>query len=164
VISVIHWSDIYPCNKPDTNDDSKLTVRKGFGDEKYISPDKLQKLFYKDFKWLLYNINKIEKPTIVITHHLPTYKLMHPYYKDKYIGYHNRFYTNLEHLIHKPLIGWIGGHSHSTIDIRLNEVFLGINAVGNRGVLEQAMHEENGINKTFDIRLIGGESVIVKNS
>ena len=38
------------------------------------------------------------------------------------------FHTNLESYINQPIIGWFCGHSHSVIEIKINNVICGINA------------------------------------
>ena len=97
---------------------------------KFATLQDLNKFHENDVKWLENTLRDIrqDKHIVVITHHLPTFKLMHPKYKkaknlDKY-------YTDLEYLIKKPILAWIGGHSHCNMEIDLNEVKLKIAAFG----------------------------------
>ena len=93
-----------------------------------IGTSGLQELHDNDVLWLTKTLVSCEKPTVVITHHLPTFKLMHrKYAKSTYL---DRYYTNLEHLIRFPISTLIGGHSHCSMKININDVFLAINAYG----------------------------------
>ncbi len=81
--------------------------------------------------------NKSEKlnkqKMIVLTHHLPTFKMCDKKYTDmQYRPYWDQYYNNLEHLVESPVTEWIGGHSHSKFNSVYNSVNLRINAVGTR--------------------------------
>ena len=121
------WSKIL--NEPLNiqGDEYNITI-----DDKNITWNDLNRLHNEDVNWLtnalgMYN----EKNIVVITHHVPTYKLVHPYYDiPKFKKYSDRFYTNLEHLIKPPVSTWICGHSHCNMNIEINDVNLHINAIG----------------------------------
>ncbi len=63
---------------------------------------------------------QIEK-CIVITHHLPTFKIIHPKYKDE-IQLNSFFASNSDELINDPVLYWIYGHTHSTSQHEINSV------------------------------------------
>lgn len=67
---------------------------------------------------------------VMVSHYVPTFKLIEPRYTKhgKFKG--SWFCTDLEHLIKSPMKAWICGHSHSVISADVNDVFCGINAYG----------------------------------
>ena len=80
--------------------------------------------------WLEQKLENTTNPTIVVTHHLPSYKGISPKFKD----YENSgFATNLDHLFKNPVIGWISGHTHEPASVEINGIQLHINPIGYRG-------------------------------
>ncbi len=72
-----------------------------------------------------------DKKVVVLTHHLPSPKLIVDRYRtEKYNWCHDRFATDLEHLIQLPVRYWICGHSHCVTEIKINGVTCAINAYG----------------------------------
>ena len=94
-------------------------------DNNYIEEKwKKSQLFIKE------NIHP-EFNNIVITHHLPSYKLIsYKYLDDKYKKYNFYFASNCEDLIKHPIKFWISGHSHSFVEKNINGVKCIINAFG----------------------------------
>jgi len=108
-----------------------------YKDEKQgiINKDGLMKLHENDVNWLTRALNYCaisnDKKIVVVTHHLPTYRLLHNKYKNKRMEpYLDRFYSHLDYLIKPPISTWIGGHSHCSMKVYMNGVFLGISAYG----------------------------------
>jgi predicted phosphohydrolase len=107
---------------------------------KLVTGTDLTKFHKKDRKWLensidthINNKDSINntKDIIVVTHYLPSYKLVHPKFNTKrYRKSLDRFYTDLDHMIKPPIIAWVGGHSHCNMNIKVNDVDLMINAYG----------------------------------
>ena len=58
---------------------------------------------------------------IVITHHLPTFKVIHSKYKDS-IELNSFFASNSDELISDPVIYWIYGHTHTASSHNINGV------------------------------------------
>jgi Calcineurin-like phosphoesterase len=79
------------------------------------------------------------EPTIVLTHHLPSYELIHSTYKD-HDGNYN-FASHLDRLLKHPVEAWFAGHTHKGVDMALHGVRCVVNPFG-------YPHE----NKTTDIR------------
>lgn len=108
------------------------------GDDLYIKSssvpiqfEELNGLFENSKKWLEDNIGKSKKQVIVLTHHLPTYRLIIDRYKTPfYAKYQDRFASNLDYLINDPVKYWLCGHSHSNNEIKINGIMCGINAYG----------------------------------
>ncbi len=107
----------------------------------YIENDKLltlkdsNNLHLKHLDWLIQTLNENKnKDTIVLTHHLPTIKLI----DNKYLFYkdlNTAFYTPLDKLIvdNQQIKYWICGHSHSTKECQINNTKLILNAYGYNG-------------------------------
>ena len=123
------WSKLsyIPPETRKVGDDINIFDSKGI----ILGPDGLDMLHKKDVRWLTKTLESCKKDTIVISHHLPTYDLLHrKYNNERNLQYLNRYYTNLEHLIKHPVKVWIGGHSHCSMKINIGNTFLGINAYG----------------------------------
>lgn len=127
IIGATLWSNII--NKNNT-----------MGDDLYIYNDSNINMTIDDYKnihndhvsWICKNI-KSDNKTIVLTHHLPTYELIHPFYrKGGYTKYQDRFASDLDEIIDYPIKAWLCGHSHSQYSVKINNVFCGINAVGKK--------------------------------
>lgn len=108
--------------------------------EKYILNNKttiLGSTLWCDYKNVSEHMNSVEfimnnvqynTNVIVLTHYLPTYKLIVPKYrKPCFKRSQKKFATDLEFLIKPPIKYWLCGHSHCKTNIQLNSVYLGIN-------------------------------------
>ena len=69
----------------------------------------------------------------MLTHYVPSFKLIEPKY-SKYGKLNTLFATDLEYLIQKPIEAWICGHTHSILDMKINNIYCGINALGHDNV------------------------------
>lgn len=80
--------------------------------------------------WLKGMINNTKNNMAVITHFVPSFKLIvHPF--DKYPKYRTSWFaSDLDHMICDPVSAWLCGHSHSKIETRINNVYCGVNAFG----------------------------------
>jgi len=75
--------------------------------------------------------NLTHKKTIMLTHHIPSYQLIADEYKtQRYLKISDRYYSNLDYLIKKPITHWLYGHSHCTNEKYINHTYCGINAYG----------------------------------
>ncbi len=84
-----------------------------FNEESTISPEDTNERHEESVNWLNAQIHRCEeerKHSVVVTHHLPTFKLNNPHYADDPMNC--CFTTNLEHMIVSPVRAWICGHSH----------------------------------------------------
>ncbi len=70
-----------------------------------------------------------EKPLIVITHHLPSFKLIDKVY-ERYGSLNTGFASELDYLIRYPVRYFLFGHSHKPNDIWINGVRLLCNPGG----------------------------------
>ena len=69
------------------------------------------------------------KPLVVITHHLPSYKLIDKEY-EHYKELNSGFASELDHLIKDPISHWIYGHTHKPNNKLINSVKLICNPHG----------------------------------
>jgi hypothetical protein len=72
--------------------------------------------------------SNMKKKIIIATHYVPTPQLIEAKYYDNTMKPCHWFHTDLEYFINRPLIGWFCGHSHSVIEVKINNVICGINA------------------------------------
>jgi hypothetical protein len=91
-------------------------------------------LFSENVKWIEEEKEKAtrnKEPLMVLTHHLPSYKLIvQKYQTARYKKVHHRYATNLEYLMSYPIHAWLCGHSHCTFSLTIHGVLCGINALG----------------------------------
>lgn len=66
---------------------------------------------------------------IMITHHLPSFSLIHPKYKC-FEKYQQCFSSNNDKLIKNPIICWIYGHTHMSSIHKINNIDLYCNPIG----------------------------------
>ena len=98
----------------------------------WMTPALCQQLHDNDVAWLCSELDKDEiteeyNKTVVITHHLPSYKII----ADKYRGdpMNSFFATNLDDLVKKADI-WCCGHSHTAKLIKIGKCECYLNPVG----------------------------------
>ena len=86
-----------------------------------------------EVEWITNLINNTSnKQIIMATHFAPSPQLIEKKYCERYTDYERSWFcTNLEHLIKPPIIGWFCGHSHSVLEVDINNVKCGINVSEN---------------------------------
>jgi len=77
----------------------------------HLSVDVYNQLHAKDKHWLTRNIPS-QIPTVVITHHLPSDTLVHPYYRQHPLTTSGCFSSSCEYTLAPNVVGWLCGHSH----------------------------------------------------
>ena len=98
-------------------------------------------LHNKTVKFIVNSINDYQKlnnlhdyhqnNVIVLTHYLPSYKLITPNFcTNAWDHLHNKYASHLDHLIVSPVRAWLCGHSHCTLETTINGVFCAINSLG----------------------------------
>lgn len=79
-----------------------------------------------DSEFIYKTVKNTTLKTIVMTHHLPSYKLLtSPFFNHPMLF---RWFSHSDHLIRSPIQYWICGHSHMTLDTHINGVRFLINA------------------------------------
>lgn len=87
--------------------------------------------YNENVEWLNTNINTTTKNIIVLSHYLPSYKLIVPkYWTKEYSSLQQQYASNLEYLMIPNVKFWLCGHSHSKNHTIINGVFCAINAYG----------------------------------
>ena len=99
-----------------------------------LNPEKYEKHLKKHLRDVMW-INNIcrthyDKKIIMLTHFVPSFKLIEQKYLEKGIHKTSAFASNLDHLINDPVVAWLCGHSHSELHKYINGVYCGINAHG----------------------------------
>jgi predicted phosphodiesterase len=80
-------------------------------------------------KFILANINNSNSKIIVLTHHLPSYSIIHEKYKN-YLKYHQCFASHCDSLIKPPVSLWLYGHTHTPKNDRINNIPVICNPIG----------------------------------
>lgn len=100
-----------------------------YQEDSLITTNKTNYLHYNNVKWLEEMINKYsDKKIIIVTHHLPSFKLISEKYANNPMNY--AFATNLEHLIKDNVVYFCSGHTHCSFNIKINNCTLLVNPKG----------------------------------
>ncbi len=97
-------------------------------------PENMRRWHAEDKAWLADQIEKAGKAQedlIVLTHHLPSYKLIHPKYEGHPLNF--CFAANLEEMMKSPIRSWLCGHSHTGCEVEIKGVKCGLNPFGYPG-------------------------------
>lgn len=84
---------------------------------------------------------------VVLTHHLPSFRLIVPKYKGHFASC--CFASHLDHLIKDTIIMWLYGHYHCVVETNINEVYCGINAIGQK-IQKMQRHHHKCVEIIFD--------------
>ena len=87
-----------------------------------ISPKYTSDLHLYNVKWLENMLEKYKnKKVIILSHHLPTFELIAPEYKDS--NSNCAFASNLDYLMkqNSNIKFWLCGHTHSNVETKINE-------------------------------------------
>jgi DNA repair exonuclease SbcCD nuclease subunit len=128
VVGATLWTNLSNCYymRYLMNDYKKITIRKEDINKRYpVMPSDTTKIFMDTVKYLESIFTSSELPIVVLTHHLPSIKCTP--FDDKFtIAYA----SNLEYLLKMPIILWACGHTHSSINMDLNDVKIVSNQMG----------------------------------
>lgn len=103
-----------------------------------FSPADMEALFNTNRIWLQDKLSqRFDGPTVVITHHAPSPKSIHPRFEGSLIN--NCFVSNSEYLLGSDRAAlWIHGHTHDSFDYLVN---------GTRVVCNPRGYAKDGINE-----------------
>jgi predicted phosphodiesterase len=122
-------------------------IRVGAGLEALFTPADSAALFKIHATWLEAKLAEpFSGPTVVITHHAPSSKSIHPRFADSLLN--ACFVSDAEHLIDESRARlWIHGHTHDSFDYFLN---------GTRVVCNPRGYAKDGVNENpiFDANFI----------
>ncbi len=128
------WTEIRP------EDDEKVMLSMNDSRQIYVEggqnalPCDMREWHEADKAWLEKEILRAEvaqEDLIVLTHHLPTYKLVHRKYEGHPLNF--CFAVNLEQLMRPPVRAWLCGHSHTGSEVTVNGVRCSLNPHGYPG-------------------------------
>lgn len=135
IVGCTLWSHIFKMYhvevKKYSNDLRNIRKDTEFNRTEFITLEDVANLHAEDVTWLEGALAKIKSQrgkAVVMTHHLPTYELIHEHYKDCVVNC--VFATELPALIAEPVIAWFCGHTHMAKKIVKNGVLLQVNPFG----------------------------------
>lgn len=122
------WTD-YLCSDNLSQQESMEILKQRFSDhiliqfsDELFKPDDALNLHNSSIVWLREELNKtFDGKTIVVTHHGPSKRCIHKKFGDGELA--GGFYSDLPDLLNKPDI-WIYGHTHSNLDISVDDTRL----------------------------------------
>jgi predicted phosphodiesterase len=99
-------------------DFSRIRIRDG--NPSLFSPAESERLFDRAARWLAGRLDQpFDGPTVVITHHAPSRKSIHPRFADSLLN--ACFVSDADHLLDGASVAlWIHGHTHDSFDYDLN--------------------------------------------
>jgi UDP-2,3-diacylglucosamine pyrophosphatase LpxH len=115
-------------------------------DLRLATPFSTGRWHYESVKFIEKELSNNDRPTLMISHHLPSYSAVHP----QYVGHPANcgFVTDLDRLFtpESGLAAWVCGHTHSHYSGTVNSIPLYINPVGYMG-----QNPDVNYNFTFEI-------------
>ena len=122
-------------------------IRLGKADVPLFTPEDSAALFDTNARWLERALSEpYAGPTVVITHHAPSRKSIHPRFANSLLN--ACFISDAERLVHGSRTRlWIHGHTHDSFDYVLN---------GARVVCNPRGYAKNGVNENprFNANLV----------
>ena len=73
-------------------------------------------------RWLQSSISSSDRPVLVVTHHAPTLATRNPHFLDDTEPSNSAFHNHHDHLIKAPVVAWIHGHHHWTVEKMVNGI------------------------------------------
>jgi predicted MPP superfamily phosphohydrolase len=136
-------------------EDKKETIRFYMNDYAYIykiknnekmnvTPNDTVKLFDQNITWLKEKLEQYrDKEIVILTHHLPSFKLVHEKYKDNEMNY--AFASHLDYIMERygNIKYWLCGHTHFSMEAKINKTVCMTNPTG-----------YNNENKSYDTNKI----------
>jgi len=122
---------------------------------KFSADDALEEhnLALKKLDEMLYDWPIIDKPTIVMTHHAPTYNSIHERYRGDALNY--AYSSDLSETIlrHKNIKYWFHGHTHDGFDYMVGDCRVIANPRGYAHRDGSRSPENNGFNINFELEI-----------
>jgi len=105
---------------------------------------------YRDLRWIKSVLEKCKdkdiKGIIGVTHYAPSFKMIHPRFKNK--TNHHRFASDIEYIFTPQIKAWFSGHTHGNMKIKIGNMDCISNCVGN-----YMDEQETGFNSNFEYEL-----------
>jgi len=90
-------------------------------------------ILHKEQKeWILSTCDNFkDKKVIVLTHHMPSMKMIHPDFNTTNYKYINDWFaSDLDYMIKSPIVYWICGHTHRRMEVSVNNIPCLVNPIG----------------------------------
>lgn len=137
ILGTTLWTDVNTTNKElllGYNDFNQIYYE--YQDHQYCMNDIYMELLNNEsIEFLELELEKLKytkSKVIVMTHHLPTFELIHDKYKNSSLNF--LFANNLDDYFEKYKIdAWICGHSHAKMNINIKNTQLFLNPIGYPG-------------------------------
>ena len=86
-----------------------------FGPQGKFHPEQSLRIHREQLTWLQSRLHEpFDGPTVVVTHHLPHRRSIHPKYEGARLN--PGFASDLAHLVRSPVRMWVHGHTHESMD------------------------------------------------
>ena len=117
-----------------------------------FQPADAAQLFAQQSRWLSRALARpFDGPTVVITHHAPSRRSIHPRYDGALLN--ASFVSNAEHLFDAgPVDLWVHGHTHDSFDYTLGDARVVCNP---RGYVRDGVCENPGFDIDFMVEIDG---------
>jgi Icc-related predicted phosphoesterase len=90
-----------------------------YGNQGPFRPEHARDIHLEQVRWLEEKLaERVKEPTVVVTHHLPHRRSVHPKYEGDSLN--PAFVSNLDHIVRTPVSLWIHGHTHESMDYVVN--------------------------------------------
>lgn len=99
-----------------------------YDDNELMTPQSMRLLHNQNKLWLKKSIYRNNKPKIIMTHYLPSFKLTKKY--KRFLKLQSLFASNMEDYFKPPVILWIHGHVHYNRIIKIKNIPCIVNAPG----------------------------------
>ena len=135
------WSDIENSCLSDLSDYSKIYHDKN----ELLTVNDSTHMFNKNKEYIQSIIETSVKNVLVMTHHLPSYKMILPEFESS--PYKSHFASDLEYLFRPPVVAWVCGHAHGFNKQCINNIPCIMNGIG----YPSEPRRGASLNFTFDI-------------
>lgn len=108
------WSDVTNKAAKGMNDFNTIYL-----DTAHLTPDDTRAMHHETVQKINTLLDESSKPLLVITHYAPLLAMNGDYGMSPNIS---AFCSDLWHLFRKPLVGWISGHTHSSVQTTENGI------------------------------------------
>jgi hypothetical protein len=89
-----------------------------YADEGRLRPAHVRQIHLDQVRWLDERLASGSGPAVVVTHHLPHARSIHPRFEGGPFG--PAFASDLARLLRPPIALWIHGHTHDSMDYMVN--------------------------------------------
>lgn len=120
---------------------SEMELSTGMNDYRMINPEKISlrplncndvlQWWRRDYAWLDEEISAAVLPTVVITHHVPSFSVIAPVFTGHRLT--RGFASSCDDLIRYPVKVWISGHTHQAVRKFIGSTEMIVNPAGYPG-------------------------------